>query len=50
MEESLMNQKRDLNLNRTTRDISRLAIFVNDRKSEKKTVKEKATKDKELNK
>lgn len=45
-----MSQKSQLNLNRTTRDISRLAVFVNDRKTEKKSVREKSNKDKGINK
>ena len=45
MEGARMSQKSHLNINRTTRDISRLAIFVNDRKTEKKVIKDNENKD-----
>ncbi len=50
MEGARMSLKSHLNMNRTTRDISRLAIFVNDRKTEKKVIKDNKNKDQKLNK
>ena len=46
----IMRQKPQTDVQRMTRDISRLAVFVNDRKEDRKIIKDKSKKDSAIKK